>query len=167
MHRSFARRRVLEAGAALGGTALLAPLGGVARAAGSTGQRWPTRFPLPDGFRPEGITIGSSPYAYFGSIANGDVYRASLATGRGRVISQGLGAAHPVIGLKIDRRERLERGGPPPGAPPPPPTPPLSVPQSSDESSSSPASASVSVSVSGSTRGGFGGRVRPLEVSRR
>jgi hypothetical protein len=83
------------------------PLGGVAQAAGSTSGRWPTRFPLPNGFRPEGITIGPSPYAYLGSIANGDVYRASLATGRGHVISQGLGAEHPVIGLKIDRRERL------------------------------------------------------------
>ncbi|MFI1396593.1 superoxide dismutase [Streptomyces sp. NPDC020681] len=39
-------------------------------------------------------------------MANGSVYRASLATGRGRVISQGGGADHPVIGLKIDRRER-------------------------------------------------------------
>lgn len=107
MHRSFARRRVLGAAAALGGTALLAPLGGVAQASGPTGLRWPTRFPLPNGFRPEGITIGSSPYAYFGSIASGDVYRVRLATGRGRVISQGLGAEHPVIGLKIDRRERL------------------------------------------------------------
>ncbi|MCX4821943.1 superoxide dismutase [Streptomyces sp. NBC_01142] len=107
MHPSFARRRVLGAAAAFGGAVLLSPLGGVARAAGFTGQRWPTRFPLPDGFRPEGITIGSSPYAYFGSIASGDVYRVSLASGRGRVISRGLGAEHPVIGLKIDRRERL------------------------------------------------------------
>ncbi|MET7620741.1 superoxide dismutase [Streptomyces sp. NPDC005408] len=107
MHRSFARRRVLGTFAALGGAALLAPLEGVARAAESTGARWPTQLPLPNGFQPEGITIGKSPYAYFGSIANGDIYRASLATGRGRVISQGGGAAHPVIGLKIDRRQRL------------------------------------------------------------
>nr|WSZ95210.1 hypothetical protein OH820_05625 [Streptomyces sp. NBC_00857] len=33
----------------------------------------------------EGITIGSEPYAYIGSIAHGAVLRASLATGRGRV----------------------------------------------------------------------------------
>jgi hypothetical protein len=25
---------------------------------------WPTEFPLPDGFLPEGITIGAKPYAY-------------------------------------------------------------------------------------------------------
>lgn len=107
MHRPLARRTLLGAFAAAGGAALLSPLEGVASAAGSTDARWPTQIPLPNGFQPEGITIGASPYAYFGSIANGDIYRASLATGRGRVISQGGGAAHPVIGLKTDRRERL------------------------------------------------------------
>ncbi|GAA4926479.1 SMP-30/gluconolactonase/LRE family protein [Streptomyces coeruleoprunus] len=112
MSRSFARRRLLGAAAALGGAAVLAPLAGPARAAapGTTSARpghWPTRFPLPDGFRPEGITIGARPYAYFGSIANGDVHRVALATGRGRVVVPGGGADHPVIGLKIDRRERL------------------------------------------------------------
>ncbi|TQK43497.1 sugar lactone lactonase YvrE [Streptomyces sp. SLBN-118] len=107
MNGPLARRRVLGAVAALGGAALVAPLEGVARAAESIGARRPAQFPLPNGFHPEGITIGRSPYAYFGSIANGDIYRASLATGRGCVISQGGGAAHPVIGLKIDRRERL------------------------------------------------------------
>ncbi|MEU4499474.1 superoxide dismutase [Streptomyces sp. NPDC023998] len=107
MQRSFARREVLGAVAALGGAAFLAPLSGVAQAAESTGQRWPGQFPLPNGFQPEGIAIGTSPYAYFGSLANGDVYRASLATGTGRVISQGPGTGHPVVGLKIDRRERL------------------------------------------------------------
>ncbi|MGW0557673.1 superoxide dismutase [Streptomyces sp. NPDC002926] len=107
MHRSFARRRVLGAAAAMAGAALLAPGEGVARAAESTGTRWPAHFLLPNGFRPEGITIGASPYAYFGSLATGDIYRASLATGRGSVISHGLGADHPAVGLKIDRSERL------------------------------------------------------------
>ncbi|MEU9010058.1 superoxide dismutase [Streptomyces sp. NPDC048479] len=107
MHRSFARRGVLGAAAAMAGAALLAPGEGVARAAGLTGTRLPTRFPLPNGFQPEGITIGQSPYAYLGSIATGDIYRASLATGRGSVISHGLGVDHPSVGLKIDRSERL------------------------------------------------------------
>ncbi|MFE2597739.1 SMP-30/gluconolactonase/LRE family protein [Streptomyces sp. NPDC059396] len=108
--RSFARRSLLGAVAGVGGAALVGPLGGSAAAAGSegsTGRRWPTGFPLPDGFRPEGITIGSAPYAYFGSIAYGDVYRASLATGRGRVVVKGLGPEHPVTGLKIDAWGRL------------------------------------------------------------
>ncbi|MGW3424973.1 SMP-30/gluconolactonase/LRE family protein [Streptomyces phaeochromogenes] len=122
--RSFARRRLLTTAAALGGAALL---GGTAHAAETpkkgpeTGpekesekgsgkepqKHWPDRFPLPNGFQPEGIAIGSAPFAYFGSLANGDIYRASLATGRGSVISKGPGAGHPSVGLKIDRHGRL------------------------------------------------------------
>lgn len=60
---------------------------------------------LPDGFQPEGIAIGKAPYAYFGSRADGDIYRADLRTGQGRVISQGPGT--PSLGLKIDDRGRL------------------------------------------------------------
>lgn len=65
--------------------------------------------PLPDGFQPEGITIGSQPYAYFGSLANGDIYRASLATGRGKIVAKGAG--RPTVGLKIDRHGRLFLAG--------------------------------------------------------
>jgi streptogramin lyase len=104
VERSFARREVLGAAAVIGSAALLGPAAGAARAA-SPGS-WPTRFPLPNGFQPEGIAIGRSPYAWCGSIADGDVYRASLATGRGRVVVEGLGAGRSVIGLKIDRQER-------------------------------------------------------------
>jgi sugar lactone lactonase YvrE len=102
--RSFARRRLLTATAALSGAALL---GGTAHAAETPKKAWPTQFPLPNGFQPEGIAIGTAPFAYFGSLANGDIYRASLATGRGSVISKGLGAGHPSIGLKTDRRGRI------------------------------------------------------------
>lgn len=101
--RSFARRRLLTATAALTGAALL---GGTAHAAERPKGAWPNRFPLPDGFQPEGIAIGTKPYGYFGSLANGDVYRASLATGRGSVISKGLGTGHQTVGLKIDRHGR-------------------------------------------------------------
>ncbi|MFC8201167.1 superoxide dismutase [Streptomyces sp. NPDC057298] len=102
--RSFARRRLLTSAAAAGGAALL---GGTAHAAEPRKKAWPDRFPLPDGFQPEGIAIGSAPFAYFGSLANGAIYRASLATGRGSVISEGPGAGHPAVGLKIDRHGRL------------------------------------------------------------
>jgi sugar lactone lactonase YvrE len=111
--RSFARRRLLTTAAALSGTALL---GGTAHAAETRRGGWPAdthqggapaQFPLPDGFQPEGITIGTRPFAYFGSLANGDIYRAHLATGRGSVISEGLGTGHPAVGLKIDRHGRL------------------------------------------------------------
>ncbi|MFJ8546741.1 superoxide dismutase [Streptomyces sp. NPDC093586] len=104
--RSFARRGFLAGTAALGGAALL---GGTAHAAGqdSAPAAWPRRFPLPDGFQPEGITIGRAPFAYFGSMANGDIFRASLATGRGTVVAKGLGAGHASVGLRIDPRGRL------------------------------------------------------------
>ncbi|MXM63619.1 superoxide dismutase [Streptomyces sp. HUCO-GS316] len=106
--RSFARRGFLTGATALTGAALL---GGTAQATGTQQSAWPAAFPLPNGFQPEGITIGSAPFAYFGSLANGDIYRASLATGRGSVISKGLGASHPTVGLKTDRHGRLFLAG--------------------------------------------------------
>jgi sugar lactone lactonase YvrE len=65
----------------------------------------PTTLQLPDGFQPEGIAIGTAPYAYFGSRLDGDIYRVSLRTGQGRIISQGPGTAS--LGLKLDGRGRL------------------------------------------------------------
>ena len=65
----------------------------------------PAVIQLPDGFQPEGIAIGKLPYAYFGSRVDGDIYRASLLTGRGRVISQGPGTQS--LGMKVDRLGRL------------------------------------------------------------
>ena len=74
----------------------------------------PSTISLPNGFRPEGITIRGRT-AYLGSLADGDLYAVNLATGRGRVISEGPGT--PSVGLKIDRRQRLfVAGGPSGGA---------------------------------------------------
>ncbi|MFI5491802.1 superoxide dismutase [Actinoplanes sp. NPDC051859] len=70
-----------------------------------TGSFAPRVIGLPDGFQPEGIAIGTLPYAYFGSRVDGDIYRANLHTGRGKVISQGPGT--PSLGLKLDHRGRL------------------------------------------------------------
>ncbi|MCC6497303.1 MAG: superoxide dismutase [Propionibacteriaceae bacterium] len=64
----------------------------------------PDVIQLPDGFRPEGIAIRGRT-AYFGSLADGDLYAADLRTGKGKVISEGPGT--PSVGLKIDRRGRL------------------------------------------------------------
>ncbi|MFJ2744194.1 SMP-30/gluconolactonase/LRE family protein [Streptomyces sp. NPDC087440] len=113
MNDSLARRRLLTAGTAFGGAALLSAVGATgARAAGQASggtHRWPTSFPLPNGFRPEGIAIGDSPHAYFGSLGDGSVYRADLATGRGRTVLRGLGGS--TVGLKIDDRGRLFLAG--------------------------------------------------------
>jgi sugar lactone lactonase YvrE len=76
-----------------------APDNGARRPAG------PQRINLPDGFQPEGIAIGRGPAAYVGSLADGDIHRANLRTGRGRVISQGDGT--PSVGMKLDRMGRL------------------------------------------------------------
>ncbi len=74
-------------------------------AASDKDRPFPSRLELPDGFQPEGITIGPGPTAWFGSRADGDIYRMSLRTGEGEVISQGPGTAS--VGLKSDRRGRL------------------------------------------------------------
>lgn len=74
---------------------------------GSASSRGPDRIDLPDGFRPEGIAIGhgQGDYAFLGSLANGDIYRANLRTGTGKVISKGPGT--PSAGLRVDRCGRL------------------------------------------------------------
>jgi hypothetical protein len=68
-------------------------------------SRAPTTLRLPNGFQPEGIAIGDAPYAYFGSRVDGDIYRVSLRTGKGKVISQGPGTQS--LGLKLDHHGRL------------------------------------------------------------
>ena len=73
-------------------------------------QRVRAHLDLPDGFQPEGIAINTAlgtraRFAYLGSLADGDIYRANLLTGTGRVISQGPGT--PSVGLKIDPRGRI------------------------------------------------------------
>jgi sugar lactone lactonase YvrE len=66
---------------------------------------FPTEIALPNGWLPEGIAIGVVPYAFFGSRADGDLYRANLITGEGTVFSQGPGT--PSVGLKVDLHARL------------------------------------------------------------
>ncbi|GAA1813035.1 hypothetical protein GCM10009682_37760 [Luedemannella flava] len=77
----------------------------------SAGAPFPTEFALPTGFLPEGIAIGDRPVAYFGSRADGDIFRVNLATGEGEVISQGPGPGNPTVGIKVDQRGRLFAAG--------------------------------------------------------
>jgi sugar lactone lactonase YvrE len=86
------------------------PAGAASTAAGERatavrGTAFPTEFALPDGFLPEGIAIGGRPYAFFGSRADGDIFRVNLVTGEGTVISQGPGT--PSVGMKVDHHSRL------------------------------------------------------------
>jgi len=105
----FRRRTLLTAAVALP-TALAtsSALAGTASADGS--HAFPTELALPDGFLPEGIAIGPGPFAYFGSRADGRIFRVNLVTGTGRVVSAGPGT--PSVGLKTDERRIYVSGGP-------------------------------------------------------
>jgi sugar lactone lactonase YvrE len=86
-------------------TAAALGLGGAAPSAtGSTASepKPPTHIDLPDGFQPEGIATAKHHRGYFGSLADGDIYRLNLLTGKGKTISQGPGT--PSVGLKLERR---------------------------------------------------------------
>ncbi len=76
------------------------------RAGAHGSDRFPTLIPLPDNWLPEGIAIGSRPFAYFGSRADGSIYRANLITGEGAALPTP-GPGTPSVGLKIDHRGRL------------------------------------------------------------
>ncbi|MCB0910711.1 MAG: superoxide dismutase [Propionibacteriaceae bacterium] len=107
--RTGARLAVLGLATAL--AASLAPA--VARAHGGPGGGpYPAVLRLPDGFRPEGIAIRGNT-AYFGSLADGDIYAVSLRTGNGALISEGPGT--PSVGLTVDGRGRLFVAGGPAG----------------------------------------------------
>ncbi|WP_200303700.1 SMP-30/gluconolactonase/LRE family protein [Streptomyces adelaidensis] len=101
--RHISRRGLLTTSAATAGALLVGSSAATASAAPE--RTWPDLIPLPNGFRPEGITIGGGPYAYLGSLGDGSIYRADLRTGTGGIISAGPGT--PSVGLKLDGRGRL------------------------------------------------------------
>ncbi|WP_432973206.1 superoxide dismutase [Dactylosporangium sp. CA-233914] len=81
-------------------------LAGPAQAnASGAGRPLPTTLDLPDGFQPEGIAIGPGAFAYFGSRADGRIYRVNLVSGAGAQLSPPAGTAS--LGMKIDARGRL------------------------------------------------------------
>jgi sugar lactone lactonase YvrE len=86
-------------------TASAASAHSVVKSSAHARHAFPTEIALPDGWQPEGIAINGAPFAYFGSLVDGDIYRANLVTGTGSVISQGPGT--PSVGLKLDHRGRL------------------------------------------------------------
>jgi sugar lactone lactonase YvrE len=98
------RRQALTGlAAAAVGTVLATPTG--AQAHGGE-DLFPTLIPLPDNFNPEGVAIGELPFAYFGSLVDGSIYRANLVTGDGALLPTP-GPGTSSVGLKIDDCGRL------------------------------------------------------------
>lgn len=70
----------------------------------ATAQSFPGTIPLPEGFQPEGITLGNGPTAYVGSLADGSIYEANLRTGEGSILVQGSPGISLAVGLDFDKR---------------------------------------------------------------
>ncbi|MEV1071928.1 superoxide dismutase [Micromonospora parva] len=67
---------------------------------------FPARIALPDGFTPEGLTIGRGTTVYVGSVLDGAVWRGDLRTGRGSVLIPGTPGTAKT-GIKLDAKGRL------------------------------------------------------------
>ena len=72
---------------------------------------FPETLPLPNGFQPEGISIGNGTTFYVGSIPTGAVYRGDLRTGTGAVLVPGE-SGRAAIGVEFDRGLLFVAGGP-------------------------------------------------------
>ena len=70
----------------------------------ATAQSFPETVPLPDGFQPEGITVGISHTAYVGSLAGGAIYAIDLRTGTGSELVPGFPGSLFAVGLDFDPR---------------------------------------------------------------
>ena len=64
---------------------------------------FPPVIPLPDGYQPEGITVGRGPTFFVGSIPTGSIYRGSLRTGQGEILVPPQ-ESRAAIGLDFDQR---------------------------------------------------------------
>jgi sugar lactone lactonase YvrE len=64
---------------------------------------FPPVIPLPDGFQPEGIVVGSGTTFYVGSIPTGAIYQGDLRTGEGAVLVPAQDG-RAAIGLDYDAR---------------------------------------------------------------
>ncbi|MRX44875.1 SMP-30/gluconolactonase/LRE family protein [Agromyces kandeliae] len=102
--RIVARSSVAGAFAALLIASVASPAAAIP-ASSSGGGAVESVIDLPDGFQPEGIAIAPGGTAYFGSLADGDIYAADLRSGEGEVVSEGPGT--PSVGLDLDAMGRL------------------------------------------------------------
>ena len=110
-------RTAAASSASLAALALLAtafaPSASAAPAPASSTGAFQDAIALPDGFQPEGIAIDARGTAYFGSLADGDIYAADVRSGEGGIIAEGPGTSS--VGLDVDQRGRLFVAGGPAG----------------------------------------------------
>ncbi len=81
---------------------LLAVAAALAAPAAIAKSFFPATIPLPNGFNPEGISIGKGTTFYVGSIPTGAVFAGDLRTGTGSVLVPGA-TGHAATGLQYDR----------------------------------------------------------------
>lgn len=106
-------RRLLAPLLAIAAVLLLAAPA-AAHGPGDHGNR-PTRIELPDGWAPEGITMGRPHTAFVGSLANGAIARVNLKTGATSVLAPGA-AGRVTVGIDYEHRgDRIWAAGGPTG----------------------------------------------------
>ena len=74
-------------------------------------EPFPGVIPLPDGWRAEGIAVGTGTTVYAGSLANGAIWKGDLRTGEGQVLVAGSEGSLSV-GLKAEQGLLYVAGGP-------------------------------------------------------
>jgi sugar lactone lactonase YvrE len=67
---------------------------------------FPKVIDLPNGFQPEGISIGRGTSFYVGSLVDGAIYRGDVSTGKGAILVKGV-AGRQAVGTEVDSRNRL------------------------------------------------------------
>ncbi|MGH2490302.1 MAG: superoxide dismutase [Candidatus Limnocylindria bacterium] len=77
----------------------------VASPAGAADRPFPDVIQLPNGFRPEGIAVGTGTTFFTGSLGGLGVYRGDLRTGEGATFIPGNGRT--FVGMKVDATGRL------------------------------------------------------------
>jgi sugar lactone lactonase YvrE len=83
----------------------------VAASAALAKASFPQTIALPNGWQPEGITVGDGDTFYVGSIPTGAVYRGDLRSGKGATFVPGA-AGRAAIGIEHDRGRLFVAGGP-------------------------------------------------------
>lgn len=88
----------------------LAAISAAVVASAALAASFPATIPLPNGWQPEGITVGDGTTFYVGSIPTGAVYRGDLRTGKGATLVAGV-PGRAAIGVEHDRGRLFVAGG--------------------------------------------------------